>query len=193
MYGLERIGPVREFIREVSGYIPDFSAAEETGVLPLAGRDGRVYGVAATVCFDNAHLSPYTDPVRDRAVDLHLVVSNEAWYEKSFEVDQMVAFTRIAALASGRAIVRATNSGSASSWAPTAASSGASPPGGKDRMVQGRSRRLRAGPGAGAGKAPPIAVAAALPGRRLGAPARPFRAASGGAGGSGGNPAAPSG
>ena len=84
---------------------------DETGVLELRGRDGRGYRLSGTVCFDNAHPWPYLDAVRLGPVDFHLVVSNEAWYETSCEMDQMVAFSRLFALMTGRAFVRATNSG----------------------------------------------------------------------------------
>jgi len=86
------------------------------------------------------------------------VVSNEAWYEKSFEVDQMVAFTRIAALASGRAIVRATNSGISLVMGPDGRELGRITAGGEDRMVQGTLALSVPVPAPGAGKAPPIAV-----------------------------------
>src|SRR5262249_18059270 len=82
-----------------------------TGVLDLRGRDGRSYRLSGTVCFDNAHPWPYLDALRSGPVDFHLVVSNEAWYETSCEMDQMVAFSRVFALMTGRAFVRATNSG----------------------------------------------------------------------------------
>lgn len=137
MYGLERVGAIEGFIREVSGYVPDFAAGDETGVLELPTREGRSYAMAATVCFDNAHLPPYTDPVRDGPVDFHVVVSNEAWYRESFEVDQMVAFSRIAALASGRALVRATNSGISLAMGADGREIARIREGGRDRMVRG--------------------------------------------------------
>ena len=160
MYGLERVGPIRAFIEKVSGYIPDFLAAEATAVLPLGTRDGRRYGVATTVCFDNAHLAPYSDPVASGAVDFHVVVSNEAWYEESFEVDQMVAFSRIAALASGRSMVRATNSGISLVLGPDGRELGRVTEDGRDRMVQGHlavTVPVPVGGGRGAPR-PPIVV-----------------------------------
>ncbi len=137
MYGLEKLGPVRSFIRRVSGYVPDLVAVERTEVLPIATRAGDSLGAAVTVCFDNAHLAPYTDPVRDGEVDFHVVVSNEAWYEESFEVDQMIAFSRIAALASGRTLVRATNSGISMAIGPDGRELGRIRDGEKDRMIAG--------------------------------------------------------
>ncbi len=109
--GLERFAAARAFARWIGGYVPDFTAGEETGVLELALRDGRRLRVGATVCFDNAYLAPYVEPLRRGELDFHLVVSNEAWYRESWELDQMVAFSRLIALSTGRAMARATNSG----------------------------------------------------------------------------------
>lgn len=109
--GLERFSLARDFARWIGGYVPDFDAGERTGVLELALRDGRRVRFGATVCFDNSHVLPYVEPLREGDVDFHLVVSNEAWYRESWELDQMVAFSRIIALSTGRAVARATNSG----------------------------------------------------------------------------------
>lgn len=110
-FGLERFGWVRALAQSAAGYIPDLVPGTETGRLALKGREGRSWQVGGTICFDNAHPWPYLDAVRGRPVDFHLVVSNEAWYETSCEMDQMLAFSRVFALMTGRAIVRATNSG----------------------------------------------------------------------------------
>jgi apolipoprotein N-acyltransferase len=110
-FGLERFAPVRALAESSAGYVPDLVPGTETGQLALAGRDGRAWTVSGTVCFDNAHPWPYVDAMRGGGVDFHLVVSNEAWYETSCEMDQMVAFSRVLALMTGRAFVRATNSG----------------------------------------------------------------------------------
>jgi len=70
-----------------------------------------VHRAGIAVCFDNAFDDPFTTPLRRGPVDLFVVVSNEAWYKSSPEMDHMLAFSRIAAAASRRSIVRATNSG----------------------------------------------------------------------------------
>jgi apolipoprotein N-acyltransferase len=44
-------------------------------------------------------------------VDFHLIASNEAWYRRSVEMDHMLAFSRMIAAATGRSVLRATNSG----------------------------------------------------------------------------------
>ena len=110
-FGLERFGWVRALAQSAAGYVPDLVPGEETGSLELRARDGRTYRLSGTVCFDNAHPWPYLDAVRAGPVDFHLVASNEAWYETSCEMDQMVAFSRVMALMTGRSFVRATNSG----------------------------------------------------------------------------------
>jgi len=109
--GAERIGFVRSLVESVAGYVPDLQALDRTSVLDLVARDGRTFRFGASVCFDNTFDDAYTEPLRRGDLDFHLVCSNEAWYEKSFEYDQMVAFSRLLAIATGRSMVRATNAG----------------------------------------------------------------------------------
>jgi apolipoprotein N-acyltransferase len=137
MYGLERFGPVRGAIDSIAGYLPDFVAEERTGVLALETRAGSTYRLGATVCFDDAFLEPYLEPLRRGPLDFHVVVSNEAWYRESCELDQMIAFARLAAIASGRSIVRATNSGVSAVLAPDGSELGRIESGGRDRAVAG--------------------------------------------------------
>jgi apolipoprotein N-acyltransferase len=111
MIGLERFAFVRTAIGALAGYVPDLLADDEAGVLELASRDGRRWRFGASVCFDNAFDDPYTGPARAGELAFHLIVSNEAWYRESHEVDQMIAFSRLEAVQTGRAVVRATNSG----------------------------------------------------------------------------------
>lgn len=112
MWGLERFDWVRDLTARMVGYVPDLVPGTATGVLELPARGtGRALRFGATVCFDNAFLDPYTDPLRAGPLDFHLTVSNEAWYRDAFEMDQMIAFSRVACLATGRAMVRVTNSG----------------------------------------------------------------------------------
>lgn len=110
-FGFERQAWARALAFESAGYVPDLVAGARTGRLELRGRDGRLYTVSGTVCFDNAHPFPYRSALAEGPVDFHLVASNEAWYGRSCEMDQMVAFTRVFALSTGRSFVRATNSG----------------------------------------------------------------------------------
>jgi apolipoprotein N-acyltransferase len=70
-------------------------------------------------------------------LDFHLVVSNEAWYRDSWEMDQMIAFSRIIALATGRSVVRATNSGVSTVLAPDGGELDRIRVGGRDRSVRG--------------------------------------------------------
>lgn len=111
MVGLERLAWVRDVIYEVAGYVPDFLAGEEAEVIELPNADGDPWRFGATVCFDNAFGDVYAGPLRRGPLDFHLVVSNEAWYEDSQELDQMIAFSRLHAICTGRAFVRCANSG----------------------------------------------------------------------------------
>lgn len=109
--GFERFAWARKLAWRAMGYVPDFSRGERTGVLHLATRDGRGFEVAALVCFDNAFPEAFREPLAAGRVDFHVVASNEAWYHDSFEMDQMLAFSRVVAASTGRSVVRATNSG----------------------------------------------------------------------------------
>lgn len=161
MLGLERLAGVRDFIWKVAGYVPDFSPAERTGVLELETRAGERHAFGATVCFDNAFPRPYAEPLRRGPLDFHLVVSNEAWYLDSFEMDQMMAFTRLLALATGRAVVRATNSGITVAFGPDGTELARLVRGGRDRHVPGTLEVQvpvpgRSGPGAAPAPRPPF-------------------------------------
>lgn len=109
--GLERIDWVRDTAFALAGYVPDLVADAQASVVALTLRDGRTVHVGLTVCFDNTYDGPYTEPTRRGPLDFHLIASNEAWYVETWEFDQMVAFSRCIAAATGRSMVRATNSG----------------------------------------------------------------------------------
>lgn len=109
-FGFDGIDFVRDFMLDMAGYVPDLLAGERTEVLTV-GEGDAAWHLATTVCFDNAFVRPYTGPVRRERVDAHLVLSNEAWYRTSFEFDQMMAFSKVLAAATGRSVVRCTNSG----------------------------------------------------------------------------------
>lgn len=137
LMGLERFGWVRRAIAPVAGYIPDFVSAERTAVFELPRAVGRDVRIGASVCFDNAFLATFLDPLRAGEIDMHLVVSNEAWYLDSYELDQMVAFSRLAAVASGRAIARCTNSGVTAVFGPDGREIARLVVDGRDRLVPG--------------------------------------------------------
>lgn len=139
MSGLERLEIVRSLCFELAGYVPDFASRKEPNVVELqgVGPRGRTR-IGLSVCFDNAFEGPYTRPLRSEpGVDFHLVCSNEAWYEESFEYDQMLAFSRLAAIATGRSFVRATNAGVSTAFDPEGRELARLVVGGKDRMVAG--------------------------------------------------------
>lgn len=102
---------VLDAIRAVANNVPDFVGEDEPGVLTLETRSGDAYRMGTLVCYDNAFDDVFAAPVRRSGIEFFVIVSNEAWYEDSAEMDHMLAFSRIAAAATHRSIVRATNSG----------------------------------------------------------------------------------
>jgi apolipoprotein N-acyltransferase len=137
MVGLESFSLVREVIFDLAGYVPDFLAAKETGVLELSGGGGERWSFGVTTCFDNAFPDVYAQPLREGPLDFHLVVSNEAWYRNSQELDQMVAFSKLLALCTGRSVVRATNGGVSLLIGPDGSERNRLVVGGEDREVRG--------------------------------------------------------
>jgi apolipoprotein N-acyltransferase len=138
MLGLERIGAVRSAIRQVAGYLPDlYTDPSAARTLELTGRSGRTWRFSAAVCFDNAFDAPFTQPLRAGSVDFHLVASNEAWFRSSLELDQMIAFSRLEAIATGRAVVRCTNSGVTALLLPDGREAARLVVQGRDREVPG--------------------------------------------------------
>jgi apolipoprotein N-acyltransferase len=138
MLGLERIGAVRSAIRAIAGYLPDlYSDRSAPRTLELAGRGGPTWRFSAAVCFDNAFDAPFTRPLRAGPVDFHLVASNEAWFRTSLEFDQMLAFSRLEAIATGRSVVRCTNSGVSALFAPDGSELARLELDGRDREVRG--------------------------------------------------------
>jgi apolipoprotein N-acyltransferase len=131
-YGFERFAAVRDWMDRLAGYVPDLAADRAGGRLGFEDRDGRRWTFGLAVCFDNAFLDAYPP-----GVDFHVVLSNEAWYRDSVELDQMVAQARLAALANGRAVVRCTNSGISLVLDPLGEDVGRIAALGRDREVQG--------------------------------------------------------
>ena len=111
LLGLERFPFVRDSLFALANYVPDLLGESGDSRLSFVDRGGQRWTFGASICFDNAFDDPYTIPVRAGSVDFHLVLSNEAWFKDSQEFDQMLAFSRLMAISTGRSIVRATNSG----------------------------------------------------------------------------------
>lgn len=138
MLGLERFAWVRDAIYALAEYVPDLlEASGPPAVLELPARDGRRFRFAPSICFDNAFDDVFTRPEREGGVDFHLVASNEAWFKTSQEFDQMLAFSRLAAIATGRSVVRATNSGVSCVIAPDGREVGRVRDGDRDRAIAG--------------------------------------------------------
>lgn len=98
-------------LHAVGGYVPDLVADSEPGVLEFDAPGRGPWRMAVGICYDNVFDDPFITPLRAGEVDFFLVLSNEAWYEDSLEMDHMLAAARLRAVSSGRSVVRATNSG----------------------------------------------------------------------------------
>jgi apolipoprotein N-acyltransferase len=119
MVGLENLAWVRSVIGGLAGYVPDFlGRVEDDDVLCFTARDGRTFCFGVAVCFDNAFDDVFLAPARTSDVDFHMVFSNEAWFYRSQEVEQMLAYSRLQALSTGRSVVRVTQSGASTVFAP---------------------------------------------------------------------------
>jgi apolipoprotein N-acyltransferase len=124
-------------MNSVGGFIPDFVAAEDFGVLPFQGQAGETYRAAVAVCYDNVFDDTFWRPQQAGDVDLFLVPSNESWYRGSVEFDHMVAFSRLAAIQSGRSIARATLSGISCVMGPDGRMVDLQEDGGRIKQVRG--------------------------------------------------------
>ncbi len=144
-------------IKKVGGYIPDFVSDDQSTVLAFEGRDGRSWRVGTLVCYDNSYDDPFTGVHGGAGVDFHMVASNEAWYQRSVLMDHMLAFTRLAAIMSGRSILRATNSGSSALVGPGGQILSLLQQDGEHKMVRGTLRVTVPVPadGGGAGEGNP--------------------------------------
>jgi len=151
MLGLERFAWVRDTIYAIARYVPDLaSGADDDPVLAFEARDGRTWRMGVSVCFDNAFDDVFIDPVRNADVDFHAVFSNEAWFERSQEADQMMAFSHLAAIASGRSVVRVTQSGISAVIAPDGSEIARLEVDGEGEMVSGTLRATIPTPAGGA-------------------------------------------
>ncbi len=154
MRGTQQLPFFRSIMKELGGYVPDFVPAERAAVLELPVRDGRRYRFGVSICYDGAFDDPYSVPASDGALDFHLLASNEAWYLDSAEMDHMVAFARTMAIATGRSIVRATNSGISTVIDPRGREVATLAVGGRRKMVRGTLLATVPVPARAAGTAP---------------------------------------
>ncbi|TAH35260.1 MAG: apolipoprotein N-acyltransferase [Planctomycetota bacterium] len=91
------------------GLRPDFQAPPRPSLLRFPWAHGELQlGVA--ICWENVFEAVFRRQAAGGA-EAFLVLSNEAWYGTSEEMDQMVAATRFRAAETGRAVLRATNNG----------------------------------------------------------------------------------
>lgn len=153
--GGESVDPLRwvpfvvDAIQAIANNVPDFVGVDEPAILTLEARDGARHRMGIGVCYDNAFDDVFTAPIRRGGVDLFVVASNEAWYGATSEMDHMLAFTRIAAAASQRSVVRATNSGISAVVGPTGEALAVLERDGARKMVPGALRARVPVPAAG--------------------------------------------
>ncbi|MGH7151839.1 MAG: nitrilase-related carbon-nitrogen hydrolase, partial [Planctomycetota bacterium] len=101
---------IGRWIETWAGYFPDLAPGEGARVLEFRGRDGRGWRFGAAICWDNAYADLFRANAR-RGADFHVVLSNEAHFLDSFEMEQLLAHTVFRAVETRRAVVRATNTG----------------------------------------------------------------------------------
>jgi len=104
------VDAVGRWIEGWAGYLPDMAAGREPRVFRLRGRSGGDWRIGIAICYDNA----YPDLFRQNALegaDFHLVLSNEAHFLDSFEMDHLLAQAVLRAIETRRPVLRATNSG----------------------------------------------------------------------------------
>ena len=137
LQGTQDLPFLLSIMEQLGGYVPDFVPAERAGVLELETRAGERYRFGVSICYDNAFDDPFTRPAADSDVDFHLVASNEAWYLDGVEMDHMIAFSKTLAVATGRSVVRATNSGISAVIDPPGREVAALAVDGERKMVRG--------------------------------------------------------
>lgn len=103
--------------RAIAGIIPSLAKGDGPKRFTLPTFDGREFRFGVTICYENVYSDYGVAVARD--VDFVVNLSNEAWFKDSFEFDQMDAASRLRAIESRRALVRATNSGISALYSPT--------------------------------------------------------------------------
>ena len=91
------------------------ASGEELTVLEIVGRDGKQYGLAAPICFED--VMPYlcrravVDPQGRKRVDMLVNISNDGWFNGSAELPQHLAICVFRAVENRVPIARAVNTG----------------------------------------------------------------------------------
>jgi apolipoprotein N-acyltransferase len=101
---------IANWVFEKFGLSPDFARAPEPEPLLLSRPDGTSWSLGTAVCWENAFERVFREQAQGNC-QAFIIFSNEAWYGLGAEMDQMVATTRFRAAETGRAILRATNTG----------------------------------------------------------------------------------
>ncbi|MCI0587658.1 MAG: apolipoprotein N-acyltransferase [Planctomycetes bacterium] len=108
---------IGRWIESWAGYFPDLAPGEGPRVLEFSGRDGRRWRFGAAICWDNAYADLFRSNARAGA-DFHVLLSNEAHFLDSFEMEQLLAHAVFRAVETRRSILRATNTGISALVAP---------------------------------------------------------------------------
>ncbi|HKB14814.1 MAG TPA: apolipoprotein N-acyltransferase, partial [Planctomycetota bacterium] len=108
---------IGRWIESWAGYFPDLAPGEGPRVLEIRGRDGRRWRFGAAICWDNAYSDLFRANARAGA-DFHVLLSNEAHFLDSIEMEQLLAHAVFRAVETRRSVVRATNTGISALVAP---------------------------------------------------------------------------
>ncbi|MCR4316974.1 MAG: apolipoprotein N-acyltransferase [Planctomycetes bacterium] len=123
----------------VSGLYAGMHAGEEVKVLTVETSEGKILEFGPMVCYD----SVYSFIARQQAAlgaDFFVVISNDAWFRESSELDEISDATMFRAVETRKGIARCTNSGISSIISPLGEIDKLlveTPEGVKDRTIEG--------------------------------------------------------
>ncbi|HET6204359.1 MAG TPA: apolipoprotein N-acyltransferase [Planctomycetota bacterium] len=101
---------VGRWIESWAGYFPDLAGGRGPKRFTFRARDGKEWRFGVGICWDNAYSDLFRANARE-GVDFHVVLSNEAHFLDSYEMEQLLAHAAFRAVETRRAVVRATNTG----------------------------------------------------------------------------------
>jgi apolipoprotein N-acyltransferase len=100
---------IEELVYRVAGWYPSLTPGESSPVLPLE-IEGRRIPFGVMICYDSVFPGVARRAAREGARFL-VNLSNDGWYGRSAELDQILAITRFRAVESRLPVFRVTNSG----------------------------------------------------------------------------------
>lgn len=105
---------LRWFYDLVKTFVPPEFVTFEPGkgpvLMTVRGKDGKEWKLAPNICFEISFPELLRESVR-RGADIHVCPSNDAWFEKSAEIDLAYDQSVFRAIESRRAVVRCVNRG----------------------------------------------------------------------------------